>query len=283
MAKVRGTKTMLLGPPGAGKTYSISTLVQAGLETFVLFTDPGGEESLLDAMRDRKLPMDKLHYKYVAPASPKWATLKDMAKKINIMGYNDLAGLKSGINKSDYQQFFDLLDTLANFTCEHCGKEFGPVDDFGADKALVVDSLSGINVMVMDMTIGAKPTAHQGEWGVAMNAEEKLILKLTSDLDCFFVLTAHIEKEMDETIGKPMSMAGALGRKLAPKLPRTFSDVVLAKKEGKEFYWSTTESNIDLKNRTLAFSGKISPSFVQIVEAWKKRNKETEVQVQTEK
>lgn len=268
----RGTKTLLLGPPGSGKTTSLVTFIEAGLDLFVLGTEPGFEESLLDAVEARNLPIEKLHYHYVAPATAPWSALINAAKQINSFGYEALSALKSGISKSEYTQFLDLLAVLSDFTDERTGESFGPVDDFPTNCALALDSLSGVNIMAMDLMIGGKPTAHQGEWGVAMNAEEKLLLKLTSDLKCFFVLTAHIEKEPNLLTGVPQAMVSALGRKLAPKIPRTFSDVVLCVKEGNKFYWSNTAEDVDLKSRSLPFSDKLEPSFVQIVDVWKRRN-----------
>lgn len=268
----RGTKTLLLGPVGSGKTTALITFIEAGLELFVIGTDPGFEESLLDAMERKKLPLEKLHYRYIAPASASWAALQSMAKMIGSMGYDGLASLKSGIEKQSYTQFIQLLNALADFTDQRTGVSYGPVDDFPENTVLAVDSLSGINVMALDMMIGGKPTAHQGEWGVAMNAEEKLILKLTSDLKCFFVLTAHVEKEPDILTGVPITMVGALGRRLAPKLPRTFSDVILAVKEADKFTWSTAALNVDLKSRSLPIKDGLRPDFSQIVDVWKRRN-----------
>lgn len=268
---VRGTKTLLIGPPGAGKTWCLPTLIEAGIELFVIITDPGGEESLLDSMAARKLPLDNLHWKYIPCASPSWDTLYNMAKKINTMTYEAITKIKSGIEKQDYQQYMEVISQLFNFTCDRTGLEYGAVDSWGPDRALVIDSLSGINTMSMDMTIGAKPAAHQGEWGVAMNAEEKLIKKLCADLKCFFVLTAHIEREVDEVAGQTQLMVGCLGRKLAPKLPKDFSDVILTYREGTSFFWSTVAPNVDLKARTLPLANKLQPSFGQVVEAWQKR------------
>lgn len=268
----RGTKTLLVGPPGSGKTTAITSFIEAGIETFVLGTDPGFEESILDAMEKKNLPMDMLKYQYIAPASAPWSTLLDAAQKVNMMNYEGLSTLKSGIGKDGYRQFMELLGAMSDFTDHRTGKSYGPIDQFPENKCFALDGLSGLNVMTMDMTIGAKPTAHQGEWGVAMNMEEKLILKLTSDLKCFFVLTAHIEKEPDLVTGIPITMVGALGRKLAPKLPRTFSDVILSVKEGNKFTWSTAAIGVDLKSRTLPIADNLPPSFVPIVEQWKRRN-----------
>lgn len=268
----RGTKTLLVGPPGSGKTTSLITFIEAGLDLFVIGTDPGFEESILDAVERKGLPLDKLHYQYIAPASAPWSALLEAAGKVNMMGYDNLSSLKSGISKDGYRQFIHLLSAMSNFVDHRTGKEHGPIDDFKEDCCFAVDSLSGINVMAMDLMIGGKPTAHQGEWGVAMNMEEKLILKLTSDLKCFFVLTAHIEKEPDLVTGIPITMVGALGRKLAPKLPRTFSDVILSVKEGNKFTWSTAAINVDLKSRSLPIADNMPATFVPIVETWRRRN-----------
>jgi len=267
-----GAATLLLGKPGAGKTSSLPTYIEAGLELFVLITDPRGEESLLDSMSDRKLDINKLHYHYVAPANPSWDTLKDMARKITLMGYKDLAEIKTGIKKEDFQQFYELLGVLSNFTCQRDGKSYGAVDDWGQDRALAVDSLSGISTMAMTMMIGAKPTAHKGEWGVAMNAELRLYQKLCADVKCFLTITGHVETEMDETIGRPQLMLSALGTKNAPKIPKDFSDVVYAYRDGTNYFWSTIANNIDLKTRTLPLSDKIKPDFSQMVKAREKRS-----------
>ena len=36
-----GFNSIIMGPSGTGKTYSISTLVSTGLEVFCLFLEPG--------------------------------------------------------------------------------------------------------------------------------------------------------------------------------------------------------------------------------------------------
>jgi hypothetical protein len=266
-----GSSTLLLGPGGVGKTTAIVTFIEAGIETFVLITDPNGEEALLKAMKERDLDMNLLHWNYVPSASPSWDTLMAMATSIRDLSYKALTDIKSGLRKEDYQQFFNLLSVCRNFKCTRTGEEYGPVDSWGPNRAFILDSLSGMNTMCMDMTIGAKPIAHQGEWGVAMNAEEKIIKKFCSDLRCFFVLIAHIQRAYDEIVGQQQLMVDALGNKLAPKLPKDFSDVVLGVREGAKFFWSTTAMQVDLKARTLPLSDKLEPSFVQMVESWKER------------
>ena len=261
---IPGTSTLLLGPPGSGKTHALRTLLDAGLEVFGIFTEPRGPEIVSDT------DPDQFHWRYISPQSPGWAAMMESADLINKYTFEDLTKIKSGVNKTAYRQFYNLLAACANFTCDRTGKSYGPIDNLTNKQAFFIDSLSGVNIMAMDLVVGSKPTKAVGEWGVAMDNEERLINTWCSDLKCFFVLTAHIEREQDEISGATHIMASALGRKLAPKIPRFFSDVVHCKRvEGSTFAWSTITPQMDLKARTLPFQDNIPPSFVGIVERWK--------------
>lgn len=267
---------LLEGASGCGKTYALSTLGEAGLEVFVIVTEPDGIGSLMDAWTAKGLPIEKLHWATVLPSSLGWNALTDMVNTIGTTGYEDIAKIKSGIGKTQTREpAMKLLRTLADFRCERDGTSYGDVSRWGSDRVLVLDSLSGLSIISMDLTIGYKPAAHQGEWGVAMNFLEKVILKLTSDRQCIFVMTAHVEKEMNEISGVQQIMTSTLGRKLAPKIPRFFSEVVYAKRAvagtTTTFTWSTADVNVDLKNRSLPVSTTLQPSFKPVVEAFRRR------------
>ncbi len=273
--KLQPPSALLIGAVGSGKTYSIATLLEAGLEVFVISTEPVGLDSLLDVVDRKKLDINRLHYKAITPARAGFQSLLDSATKVSQMTFDDLTKLRPSQGRNN-AQWITLLKSLANFQCDRTGENYGPVDSFGPDRALVIDSLSGLNTMAMDITIGDKPTAHQGEWGVAMQLLDKLILNLTSGLNCIFVLTAHLERETNEVTGATQIMASALGRKLAPKLPRFFSEVVMAYREGDGgFYWSTSSPSTDLKNRALPVGNKLAPTFQPIVDAYKRRTELT--------
>lgn len=266
-----GAATLLIGGPGGGKSYSLSTLIECGLELFVIGTEPRYKESLMDSMAARKLSLERLHYASIAPMAPGWASLIDSAKLINTLNFESLAQIKSGIGKDKYDQYVKLLTCLSNFVDERTGQAFGPVDSWGPDRALAIDSLSGVNLMAMDLVVGSKPVRAMGEWGVAMDNEERLINMLCSSTKCFFVLTAHVDREPNEITGGVTIQVGALGRKLAPKLPRFFSEVVHCYREGDKYYWSTVTPMYELKRRVLPLTDKIEPTFKPIVDAWKAR------------
>lgn len=271
----RGTKTLIIGPPGAGKTTSLVTALQHPKieKLFVVGTEPGFEESLLDAMAARNLPIDKLHYTYVSPAIESFSSMRNAAQMLNTMSYANLGDLKTGINKHEYKQFFNLLDALSDFKCDRTGESFGPVDQFPENYFLGFDSVTGLNKMVYGLHLGGKPTPHQGEWGVIMQFEEQFISTLVANCKCFLAVTCHVVKGQDQLTGRTNWTVDALGSKLGPRLPYMFSDTPLAIKEGESFYWSTTHSYADLKNRALPIKDKLEPSFVQIINVWEERSK----------
>lgn len=271
--KVSAPCVLLLGEPGNGKTFSCATLAKSDKieKVIYIYTDPGGDESLIDAMDYYDAPMSKLHWHYIPPAASGWDSLKQTAQKVNIMDYKSLAELKAGIDKSNHRQMYEVIDTFASFKCDRTGENFGAADEWPTTYAVVFDSLTGLNKIARETTVGAKPTLHQGEWGVAMSMEENFIRKFAADIKCPRVMIGHLDKQMDETLGRQILQVSLLGNKLAPQIPHLFSDVVYAWREGAEFLWSTTDSRISLKSRNLELADKIKPDFRQILNRWEKR------------
>ena len=261
MKSIPGTTTMLVGPTGSGKTHCIRTLIDAGVTPFVLFTEPG-MRTLAD------LSCDQYHYKYVPPAAPTWDDLADNARKINTMSFKALTQL-GDINKSKYGQFLEVITSMNDFTCDRCGEHFGDVAAWNTDRAIVIDSLSGLNIMAMELVVGAKPVKALADWGVAIDNLERFINMMTMNTTCHFIMTSHLEREHDEITGAVHLMASTLGRKLAPKLPRFFDDVVLCINKEGSFSWATISSNVDLKWRNLSASKELQPSFKPLIDSWK--------------
>jgi hypothetical protein len=175
----------------------------------------------------------------------------------------------SDINKRKYGQFIEVLTTLSNFKCDRTGETFGAVDDWDSSRVLVVDSMSGLSIMAMNLVTGSKPVKSMADWGIAVDNLERLTTKLCVDTKCHFVLLAHLERETDETTGAISIMASTLGKKLAPKLPRFFSDVIMSKREGEKFSWSTAAFNVDLKTRYLPIKDGLAPDFRPIIDKWR--------------
>jgi hypothetical protein len=277
MLNIQPPATLLCGDSGSGKTSSLVTYMESGIETFVLCTEPGGPESLVDWANKLRLPLDKLHWATALPAVQGWKGLTDLVTEISSKDFETISKNKAGIGKTETRPAaMKLLANLQNFQCERTGKEYGDITTWDDTRAFCLDSLSGLSVLAWALTVGHKPTAHMGEWNIAMNFLSDLIMKITSDRRCFFTLTAHVEKEMNELTGVNQIMVSTLGRKLAPKLPRFFSEVLYAKRGAKPsdpFLWSNTDSTMALKNRGLPISDKLAPSFVPLVNAYRERKK----------
>jgi hypothetical protein len=110
------------------------------------------------------------------------------------------------------------------------------------------------------------------DWGIAMDRITRLVNKLCADTKCWMILTAHLEIERDEVTGRMRAMPSTLGRKLAPVLPRFFSEVVECRHEGNDFFWSTSNEDTDTKTRNLPHSSKIPPDFQLMIETWRKKH-----------
>lgn len=262
---------LLEGDPGSGKTDVIPDLINYDLDVFVIGTEPRFAESLIDACARRKVDRRRLHTKYIPPVKVSLASFMESARKINQLSFEGLTKLSSGFEKPAYQQYYEFLKALEDFVDDETQTHWGAFDSWGKERALVWDSQSGINIMVMDYTVGAKPVPAPGEWGIAMTQIEKLTNMVSSTIKGPFVLTAHVEREVDEITGGSKNMVGTLGRKLAPKFPRFFSEVIHTRLTGGEYLWSTMTETYSLKKRVLPLSDKIVPSFRPIIEAWRKR------------
>lgn len=258
-----GWNMLLMGPTGTGKTYSIRTLVDAGITPFCIFTEPGFE-----VLGD--IPPEKLHWRYIKPADQPWQAMIDNAEKLNSLSFKTLADM-APTDKRQFHQFVDLLSALNNYTCDRDGKTYGDVCQWNTDRALVIDGLSGVSIMAMRLWVGSKSLLNQGDWGVAMTNLESFVQKLCMDTQCNMVLIAHSERELDEVSGGSKIMVSTLGRKLAPKIPRYFSDVVMAVRDGNKFSWSTAVSGADLKARNLPIADGLAPTFAPVVQSWKSR------------
>jgi hypothetical protein len=268
-------KIILMGAPGTGKTWSIHTLLAAGIEVFMIATEANATDSVLDACKRANIPVDRFHWKYCLPAAASWDSLFKMADVSNKLAYEDLAKLKTGVDRAQTAQFGGLIKTFADFRCDHCGKSFGDCAQWDGSRALVLDSLSGVNLLSRYNHVGFKPTMHEGEWGVIMSNEETLINSLCNGLRCWFILMAHIEREPDQITGGTRITVSALGKKLAPKLGNFFSEVVLDTKNKDKFTWSTSETGTDVKNRALPISDALNPTFAPIVAVYKQRQSQT--------
>jgi hypothetical protein len=265
-----GINVLLEGATGTGKTHALGTMVDAGVECFALFTE-SGLETLLGYWRDRNLPVpDNIHWHELARPKGSFDVLARTANDINTLSQEALYKM-SDPNRGKQNQFTEMLRVMGNYVDQRTGQSFGAVDSWGPDRALLLDSLSGINPIAMSLVVGGKPVRSQADWGIAQQQIENLVRLLCDGCRCHFVMTAHVEREVDQVFGGVKVTVATLGRALAPKIPPLFSDVVLTLREGTKFSWSTANPQADLKARNLPIADGIPPSFKVMLDKWQQR------------
>jgi hypothetical protein len=258
-----GIKVLLIGGSGSGKTYSIRTLVEAGITPMCIFT-----ENSFDVLGD--VPKEKIHWRYISPSQGGLSTLVDSAKRVSTMGPDQLQKIND-LTRAQTNSFLPILESMMKFKCERTGQEFGNISTWGTDKAFVIDSLSGLTIAATKLAVGEKYAMTQPEYQIAMKTIENLINQICTSFQCHAVVTAHAEREVDEVMGGARIYPSTLGRKLAPVLPRYFTDVLLAKRQGTKFVWDSADPQADLKARNAPISSELPPTFVPLVERWKAR------------
>jgi hypothetical protein len=258
-----GIKVLLIGGSGSGKTYSIRTLVQAGITPMCLFT-----ENSFDVLGD--VPKEQLHWKYVPPNLGGIKTLVESAQRVSTMGADQLQK-QQDLTRAQTNSFLPILNAMMSFKCERTGQDFGNISTWGTDKAFVIDSLSGLTIAATKLAVGEKYAMTQPEYQIAMKTIENLINQICTGFHCHAVVTAHAERELDEVLGGARIYPSTLGRKLAPVLPRYFTDVLLAKRQGIKFLWDSSDPQADLKARNAPISPDLPPSFLPLITSWKSR------------
>lgn len=264
-----GVNVLLMGPTGTGKTHSIGTLVDTGIEVVYMPFEPG-LESLRGYWTDRGKEVPKnLKVCSIKAAAASWLEMAASAKQVNQLSYEALKKT-SDTNRNKYDQFEHFLRNFHDVITDD-GEKLGSVDSWGTNRAIVIDGLTGMGVAAMAAVVGGKFDKAQQDWGLAQTMVENTVRRLCDACRCHFVLLAHVEREPDPLGGTSKITVSTLGAKLAPKIPPMFSDAVLTVRQGKEFFWDTENALADLKTRNLPISSKIPPDFRQIIAKWESR------------
>jgi len=265
-----GVNVLLEGLTGTGKTTALATIAEAVPELFIVFTEPG-LESFIGYWTDKgkKVP-ENVHWHVMEQEKGNFSLLAENAKIIRTYTIESLFKMQDP-QRSRHDEYEKFLRTFIDFPDDRTGKKFGPVDSWGPNRCIAIDSLTGINHTAFSLIIGNKPLKDQRDWGMAQDLIEKFVRQLTGGCECHFVLTAHVERELDQVFGGVKVTVSTLGKALAPKIPPMFSDVVLAYREAKNFYWSTANPQADLKTRNLPLADGIAPNFKQIFDKWQSR------------
>lgn len=272
--QIAGPNVLLNGDAGTGKTHSLGTLVdwcQAnGMQAFYLDID-NSLESLLGYWRDngKEVP-ECLHWHQLASAP---ITLTQMLK-----GADDTANMtyetltkKIDMDRGKNNTYWKVLQACSKFIDQRTGQDFGGVDSFGVDKVFMLDSFTVLSTAAAKMVVGSRPTMAPPDYGVAQNHLMNFLRLVTQACRCTFVMTCHPVRDKNEVTGQVNTTIKTVGTAIQAEIPPLFSDVIFTVREADKFYWDTAAYGVVTKTRSLGYRNRIDPSFVPIMETWKKR------------
>lgn len=267
-----GPNILLMGDAGTGKTRSIATLVEAGIEVFYLSIEQG-IESLFGYWTDEGKPIPtNLRWHKITPPKASFKELAEAATKVNTLSYESL-GKMVDVNRHTHNLFIKVNEAFYDFPDDRTGRRFGPVDSWGPERAVVVDGLTGLSRAAMSLTVGGKPIKNPGDYGIAQGQLEGYLRLICDHCRCWFVLLAHVEKELDPIVGGMKITVATIGQKLPPLVPPMFSDVIYAVREGTKWTWNTAGVGVVTKARNLPWAEGITPSFQPMYDRWLGRAK----------
>lgn len=273
-----GPKVMLMGPAGTGKTMALGTLVDAGIELFTLFVE-SGQESLVEyfTMRGRPVP-PTVHWHKLEQPKLSFKDLAGIAQKVNTFNYESLGKMQDA-DRWKYDGMIKVNNSLFDFVDDRTGVSYGDVSTWGPDRCLAIDGLTGLSSMAMQLVVGGKPIKNPGDYGIAQGQVLPFLRLICDHCNCWFVLIAHVDREIDQVLGGTKIMPATIGQKLAPLLAPMFSDVVVTEREGKTWYWNTLTANTETKARNIPWADKQKPDFGPLVSNWRAKLKAAQSEV----
>jgi len=275
-------KVLVQGDSGTGKTYSFGKLVDwAAAQTppvrvAVLFTE-NGLETLLGYWRTppgggapRPIPPN-LAWHQVTEASLDLASLTSAIKLVGDLSYESLTRVVDG-DRGKRNPAHRILMALADFPDDRTGTKLGNIGKWDSNMILGIDSLTELADAYVKTNIGTKPVMAQNEYQVAQTNLLNFIRFLCGPSQKFgLVMTAHIQKQLNEVTGAMNLMTKSVGKAIADDIPKHFSEVLYCYAEGAAWYWDTAAANIVRKTRYLPINNKVPQDLSRIWSEWRKR------------
>lgn len=280
-APLPGFKELLVGDSGTGKTHVVRTLIGTGIQPILLATEPGFrslspcDNPACEICKNNRQAAP-IPWAYIPPMKPdepgKTGSLDiliEQAQNTMTKDQQALTKIYDAKRKDDFSQFAEVLKWLKN-PVDSTGVAYGPVGTWNTDRALIFDGLSSMGQMAMDMFAGRRPLYDKPDYQIAQRAIGNLMVYLTMQVRCHVVVIAHVGRGEDTLEGRNKITVNTVGQKLAPELPRMFDDMIHAEREGAVFTWSTATTGSVAKARNVRYVTGMKPTFVPIVESWKK-------------
>jgi hypothetical protein len=270
--QTKNFKALIYGEAGTGKTCSLRTLLNTGQKVRFLAAENNALSGIAAALRlwqteqkkTGKLDLDPEQFAVMIPTRPKRG-IADIIK--NQTKFLDLALDKQTTTadpeRRKYTRYLEVLKSTSAFVDTTSGKNFGNVEDWGADTTFAVDSLTIICEAIVQGTVGGKLATTQQEWGIMQKTLIEFMRFLTEDLRCNVVLLGHPTKETDQLNGGQKIYPANLGQALNNLLPSYFTEVLYSYRRGKDFLWSTQHNQAVTRQTVLPLSNELQQDFAQ--------------------
>lgn len=269
---IAGPKILLMGPSGTGKTYSLGTLgdwaAAHGKTMFLLGLDQG-YEAFLGYWRDagKEIPAN-VHWHAQMTRPIGLQQLIKAADQVGKMSYELITKLQDPDRGGENNAFWKILSSCFKPMSDKDGKEFPPVEKWGADMIFAIDGLTELSNAAMKMQIGNKPTASQPDYGVAQNNLMNFLRLCAQGSAYTFVLISHVERATNQLTGLESISVNTVGQAIKSEIPPMFSDVIYTVREGSSWTWDTAAYGVDTKTRSLGYQKGLRQDFAPIMDKW---------------
>lgn len=295
------TNVLLQGEIGTGKTRSLMTLLPhyidedgrvqdgAGLDVFLVSMEAGAEATLGRNFCGSPTAIDNpIHQVYVPANAADWDTVRAYVKLANELPLDQLLKTQDP-NRRQYRQFMQVFSVLSDYTCIHCGENFGDVgtwnrppdaeppndetsppaavwiDPLPRPRAICLDSLTGLTKAATQNLVGGKPIRSLPEIGTIMDFIEAFFDLFWGNTACSAICLAHVDREISPLTGISTITVHTIGQKLAPRLVKKPDEVITSHYSDGRYFWSTEGGpNEVMKRRRLPVSDNLPADFSQI-------------------
>jgi hypothetical protein len=268
-----GLKVLLMGASGSGKTHSIGTLVESGIEVYYLGLEQG-LESLLGFWRDNNKPVpENLHWHIMPQKKEGMKQIKKLFSDAGKLSFQALCKMQDN-DRGKNNPLLAIVERIMSFEDQRTGQNLGDLSEKGPECALVIDGLSGFCQAAMDMVVGKTLTKSMPDYGLAQTSFIAFLDEFVS-WPIHVIMLSQVMRETDEIQGglRLFPDTHILGKALTGTLNPKFSDVILTERKGTKFSWNTASSQADTKTRNLELKEGLDPSFKPMITRWKNRQK----------
>lgn len=259
---------LLQGEIGTGKTYALRTLLRCELDPFIISMEPGIETTLGDVI----CPHGAIHYHYIPPGEVTWKQARDYVTLASSVSLKTLMTTQDP-NKDKYTQLRQLFKTCEEFVCDGCKQSFGDVEQWGEDRAIALDGLSGLTKAARQFHIGARPIIGRDDYQPIQGWIELFLERMWSSTKCTAVLLAHVDRRENDINSINQVTIDTAGPALVRKLVRKPDEIITTERDERgNFVWNTAYNvGTVMKHRILPERPDLAPDFSQLFRSTQQR------------